>query len=211
MKKSQPVKNPPWLPYKYKIRECSCVKFAFFLPGYYWNHLWWPPSNHPLTPPLHAPLILVSVSWVDTFLTIVTPHASTVGQLGRFDWEKRTEGGHAHWRYSLHTLASVRVLVWFSSTQKEFCITLWYNIVDHRWSVAKMMLVYYCTLASGRRNQRLGYAEWDLSWKTRPMDTQSTNKKRPHTNTDYLPVWVMPKVLRFLRHIFWSPPVKFNF
>jgi hypothetical protein len=96
-----------------------------------------------------------------------TSHPLTVGLMGRFVWEKETERRHAHWRCSLDTvmLASVRVLDWFSSTQKEFCITLWYNIVDHCWSVAKMILVYYCRLVSGRRNQRLGYDEGDLSWK----------------------------------------------
>jgi len=26
--------NPLWLPYKYKIRECTCVEFAFFFPGF---------------------------------------------------------------------------------------------------------------------------------------------------------------------------------
>jgi hypothetical protein len=45
-------------------------------------------------------------------------------------------------------------------------------------------------LVSGRRNKRLGYVEGHLSWKPRPMDTQSTDKKRPHTNTNYLPAWV---------------------
>ena len=64
-------------------RECSCVEFVFFLPGCRWNILWWPDWNHPLTPPLHAPVVLFSASWVDSFLTIVTPYPSTVGQLGR--------------------------------------------------------------------------------------------------------------------------------
>ena len=41
-------------------------------------------------------------------------------------------------------LGSVRVLGWFSSTHKEFGITLWYNIVELCWRVTKMMLVYYC-------------------------------------------------------------------
>ena len=106
----------------------------------------------------HAPLILVSVSWVDTFLTIVTPHPSTIGQLGRFVWEKKIERRHAHWRYSLHTLASVRVLAWLSSIQKEFCVTLCRALLKCVADDVGLLL------PSGRRNQRLGYVaypRWD--------------------------------------------------
>jgi hypothetical protein len=43
-------------------------------------------------------------------------------------------------------------------------------------------------LLLSRRRNPLGYAEGrHLSRKTRPMDTQCTNKKRPHRKTDYLP------------------------
>ena len=61
-----------------------------------------------------------------------TPRRATVGQLGRFVWGKETERRHGHWRYSLHKLASARVLDCLRSTQKEFrdCINIWYNIVD---------------------------------------------------------------------------------
>ena len=86
---------------------------------------------------------------------------------------------------SLHTLPSVRVLDWFSSTQKEFCITLWHNIVEICCEDDVGLL-----LLSGRRNKRLGYVEGHLSWSPRPMDTQGTNKERSHTNTDYLTSWV---------------------
>ena len=92
------------------------------------------------------------VNWTRVFLCRMTTSYLDIieitcdgwpDSLGRFVWEKETERLHAHWRYSLHTFVRVRVLDWSSSTQKEFCITLWYSIVDLCWSVSKMMLVEY--------------------------------------------------------------------
>ncbi len=56
-----------------------------------------------------------------------------------------------------------------------------------KWSVTKMMLVYYCYVDEDTKDS--GMAKWHLSWTwTRTYGYTKCQQERPYTNTDYLPV-----------------------
>ena len=69
-------------------------------------------------------------------------------------FEKRKLNVARALRYSLHTLASVRVLAWLSSIQKEFCVTLCRALLKCVADDVGLLL------PSGRRNQSLGYVAY---------------------------------------------------
>ena len=110
----------------------------------------------------------------------------------KFEWTTKPNFKQAHpvW-LNMPLMTNGQTLLWSQiSTQRGYL-----------FSVGLLLL-------GGRRNQRGGYAERRLSWKIRPMHTQSmlcdpfcmhrsevrdgtqTQTKRRHTNTDYLPAWV---------------------